>query len=314
MNEDRPTFAVMGTGGVGGYFGARLAEAGYPVSFIARGAHLEAIQSEGLFVDSPEGSIRIIAPATDSAADIGPVDFVLMSVKLWDTETAAAQIKPLIGPDTAVLSLQNGIDSEDILGAELGQDHVLGGVAQISAFITAPGHIEKLSAFHRIQYGELDGRQSARCQRLEHCLNNAGIDADYSQDIVSEIWKKFIFLTGLSALTALTRKSIGPVRDDPDTRALLSDIMSEVYMVARAKGIALDDDLVAQRMHFVDSLPADMQASMAVDLEQGRRLELPWLSGAVVRLGLELNLPTPANTFVTTALKLHVNGAGSEQG
>lgn len=314
MSEDGPTFAIMGTGGVGGYFGARLSAAGYPVSFIARGAHLKAIQSNGLSIKAPEGAFTVDAPATDNTSQIGPVDFVLMSVKLWDTEAAAEQIKPLLGPDTAVLSLQNGVDSETILSKILGAQNVLGGVAQISAFITSPGVIEKFSAFARLQFGELDGGKSDRCGRLAQCFTKADIEAEYSTDIVAEIWKKFIFLTGLSAMTALTRKPIGAVRDNPDTRALIHTIMSEVYTIARAKGIVLEDDFIAQRMDLMDGLPAHMRASMAEDLKEGRPLELPWLSGAVLRLGQEMGLQTPANEFVTTALTLHVDGADASSG
>jgi 2-dehydropantoate 2-reductase len=309
MNDGKqPTFAVMGSGGVGGYFGARLAQAGYPVTFIARGAHLRAIRDNGLTVEGPEDALHVTADATDSPAEIGPVDFVLFCVKLWDTEDAARACAPLIGPETAVVSLQNGVESEDMLAAVLGAQHVMGGVAEIAASITAPGLIHKLSPFHIIRFGELDGRPSARGARLERCLADAGIQTFYSDDIQADIWRKFIFLVGLSALTALTRMPIGPVRDNPDTRALFQQVMQETFAVARARGVALADDTVAQRMAFVDTLPPDMRASMAIDLSQGRRLELPWLSGAVVRLGAETDVDTPANGFIATALKLHVMG------
>lgn len=312
MNDDtRPTFAIMGSGGVGGYFGARLAQAGYPVTFIARGAHLQAIRDNGLTIEGPEDALHVAAAATDSPADIGPVDFVLFCVKLWDTEAAAQACKPLIGPDTAVVSLQNGVDSEDMLAMVLGEHHVMGGVAEIAASITGPGLIHKLSPFHVIRFGELDGRPSARGDRLERCLADAGVQTFYSQDISADIWKKFIFLVGLSALTALTRTPIGPIRQDPDTRALFQQVMEETFTVARAKGVALPDDTIPQRMAFVDKLPPDMRASMAIDLSQGRRLELPWLSGAVARLGAETGVETPANGFVATALKLHVMGKES---
>ena len=298
----------MGSGGVGGYFGARLARAGYPVSFIARGPHLRAIQQRGLAVEAPDESFRIQAPATDSPAEIGPVDFVLFSVKLWDTKDAGLACKPLIGPGTAVVSLQNGVDSEAVLQSVLGPDHVMGGVAEISAAISTPGHIRKVSPFHRIRFGEMDRQRSERSELFGQCLAQAGIAADQPDDIAVAIWNKFILLTGLSAMTAVTRMPIGEIRADPETRALLEQIMAEVLAVAISQGIELDDGSIAMSMSFVDKLPGEVRASMAVDLDQGRRLELPWLSGTVVRLGAEGGIPTPANAFVNTALKLHAMG------
>ena len=309
MNDKaRPTFAIMGSGGVGGYFGARLAQAGYTVTFVARGAHLQAMRNAGLTIEGPVESFRVETMATDEPADIGPVDFVLFCVKLWDTEDAAKVCEPLIGPDTAVVSLQNGVDSEDMLAAILGKEHVIGGVAEIAASISAPGRIHKLSPFHVVRFGELDLKKSERAVQLENCLADAGVQVFHSDDIHADIWTKFIFLVGLSALTTLLRTSIGPIRGDVDTRALFKQVMNETFAVARAKGIVLPDDTIAQRMRFLDKLPFDMRASMAIDLNLGRRLELPWLSGAVARLGAELNVETPANSFVTTALKLHVMG------
>lgn len=308
MQADHPAFAIMGSGGVGGYFGAHLARAGFPVTFIARGAHLEAISKNGLVIECPEETFTVRAPATADPAEIGAVDFVLFSVKLWDTEEAAKACRPLIKRGTAVVSLQNGVDSEEILQAVLGTNHVMGGVAEISATISAPGHISKVSPFNRIRFGELDNKASERTQRLARCLSEAGIDYEKEADIHAAIWNKFIFLTGLSAMTALTRKPAGAIRSDPDTRSLLEQIMSEVIAVARAKGINLETDSVADRMRMIDNLPEGMRASMAIDLSQGRRLELPWLSGAVVRLGNELGVPVPANDFVCRALKLHQMG------
>lgn len=309
MNDkERPTFAIMGSGGVGGYFGARLVQAGYSVTFIARGMHLQAIRDSGLTIEGPVESFHVDAKATDVPANIPPVDFVLFCVKLWDTEEAAEASKPLIGPETAVVSLQNGVDSEDLLAAILGKNHVVGGVAEIAASISAPGQIHKLSPFHVIRFGQLDLKNSERAFLLERCLADAGIQVFLSDNIHADIWTKFIFLVGLSALTALTRTPIGPIREDVDTRALFQQVMDEAFAVAHAKGIALPDNTIAQRMAFLDKLPFDMHASMAIDLSQGRRLELPWLSGAVVRLGSELNVETPANSFITTALKLHVMG------
>jgi len=304
MTGNRPSFAVVGAGGVGGYFGGRLAQAGFETAILARGAHLEAIRRSGLRVEQPDGGFTVQVQASDDPAQIGPVDFVLFAVKLWDTETAAEACRPLIGPDTAVVSLQNGVDSEPTLARVLGGDHVAGGVAEISAAITAPGTVTRFSPFQRIRAGELHPTDSDRLDRLAGACQAAGIDFNRPTDIVAAIWMKFVFLVGLSALTALTRRPIGPVREDPDTRALLRAVMQEAFEVGRAKGVALADDTIDTRMAFVDTLPAEMRASMAMDLEQGRRLELPWLSGAVSRLGRELGVATPANDFVVTALKL----------
>lgn len=299
-----PRFAVVGTGGVGGYFGARLASAGFETTFLARGAHLDAIRRDGLRIVEPDGGFTVAAEATDDPARIGPVDFALFAVKLWDTETAAEQCRPLIGPDTAVLSLQNGVDSEPVLARVLGAGHVMGGVAEISAAITAPGTITRFSPFQRIKGGELEPRDDARLRRLAEACEAAGIAWQQPDDIQVAIWTKFTFLVGLSALTALTRRPIGAVRSDPDTRALLRRVVDETVAVGRAKGVSLADDLTDRQMAFIDSLPAEMRASMAMDLEKGQRLELPWLSGAVVRMGRELGVDATANGFVVAALKL----------
>lgn len=308
MNSDKPSFAIMGSGGVGGYFGAMLARGGHDTTFIARGAHLQAIRTAGLRLEDPDEAFTLSVNATDRPAGIGPVDFVIFSVKLWDTETAAEACRPLIGPRTAVLSLQNGVDSETVLAGVLGDDHVMGGVAEISATVTEPGAITCISPFRRIRFGELDGEATDRSQRLAAALTQSGIEHHRPDDIRVAIWTKFIFLVGLSALTALTRQPIGVIRADPDTRRLLETVIAEARTVAAAIGIPLDADIVARQMTFVDTLPAEMRASMAIDLAQGRRLELPWLSGAVVRLGAAHGVSTPANGFVSAALKLQQDG------
>lgn len=304
MSTEQPRFAIVGAGGVGGYFGGRLAQAGFETAILARGQHLAAIQGSGLRVENPDGPFTVQVKASADPAEIGPVDFVLFSVKLWDTEEAGQACLPLLGPDTAVVSLQNGVDSEDILARILGREHVMGGVAEISAAITAPGTVTRYSPFQRIRAGELFRDDDARVQRLAAACGKAGIDFEAAGDIAVAIWLKFVFLVGLSALTALTRRPIGAVRSDPDTRALLQQVVAEAFAVGRAKGIAMADGTVEQRMKFVDTLPEGMVASMAMDLEQGRRLELPWLSGAVSRIGREHGVATPANDFVVAALKL----------
>ncbi len=308
VQTDRPTFAIMGSGGVGGYFGACLARAGYPVTLIARGAHLQAMNENGLVIECPDETFSVHLPATADPAEIGAVDFVLFSVKLWDTEEATKACRSLIKPGTAIVSLQNGIDSEDILQTVLGSDHVMGGVAEISATISAPGRISKVSPFNRIRFGELDNQVTERAKKLAGCLSEAGIDFANDADIHVAIWNKFILLVGMSALTALTRKPIGEIRSDPDTRALLEEVMSEVFAVGQARGVALSESAVSDTLRAIDGMPSDMRASMAIDLSQGRRLELPWLSGAVVRLGAEFDIPVAANDFVCRALKLYQMG------
>lgn len=305
----KPRFAVVGAGGVGGYFGARLARAGFETVFVARGGHLAAIRRDGLRVVEPDGGFTLAVEATDDPAAIGPVDFVLFAVKLWDTEAAAEQCRPLLGPGTAVVSLQNGVDSEPTLARVLGGGHVMGGVAEISSAITAPGTITRFSPFQRIKAGELQGcdmqaGDGARLRRLAEACAAAGIAFERPDDIQVAIWTKFAFLVGLSALTALTRRPIGAVRSDPDTRALLRQVVEEAVATGRAQGIALPADLADRQMAFMDNLPAEMRASMAMDLEKGQRLELPWLSGAVVRMAKQLAVEAPANGFVVAALKL----------
>jgi 2-dehydropantoate 2-reductase len=301
-------FAVMGTGGVGGGFGARLARAGFPVSFVARGAHLAAIREAGLRVEGPEGGFTVRVPATDDPAEIGPVDFVLFTVKLWDTEAAAEACRPLIGPETAVVCLQNGVEGPGMIAGVLGAEHVIGGVAEISAVIEAPGVIRQVSDFCRIRFGEMDDRRSDRAARLGAALAEAGIEAEHVAEIERSLWLKFVFLTGHSALTALTRARIGAVRANPETRALLRAVVEEAVAVGQARGVRLSDADVDSRFGYYDALPAEMRASMAVDLERGNRLELPWLSGAVVRLGEAAGVATPANRFVEQALALEVMG------
>jgi 2-dehydropantoate 2-reductase len=313
MTTSKPSFAIMGSGGVGGYFGARLAQADFDATLVARGAHLAAIRQSGLRVDDCGAPLTVAAKATDDTRAIGPVDFVLFAVKLWDVAEAGAACRPLVGPETAVISLLNGIDSEEILSSVLGPRHVMGGVAEISATMVEPGLIKKVSPFSVIRFGELDGTRSVRAERLADALLKAGVEAEISEDINVALWKKFVFLTGLSALTALTRHGIGDVRADPDTRSLLVEVMTEALRVGQAAGVSLEDDTVAERLRYIDGLKPETKASMAIDLIAGRRIELPWLSGAVVRKGAELGVSTPANRFVCVALKLDEMGAKSDR-
>ncbi|HUC61402.1 MAG TPA: 2-dehydropantoate 2-reductase [Alphaproteobacteria bacterium] len=301
--------AVMATGGVGGYFGARLAASGEDVTFVARGKHLGAIEANGLKVESANGDLLIKpARATDDPAKIGPVDIVLFAVKLWDMDTAGAACKPLIGRDTAVVSFLNGVESEGRLAAILGKEHVMGGVAAISSTIAAPGTIKMIGTMATLAFGELDGRKSARGEALLAACLKAGIAAKLSAEIEKDIWTKFVLLASFSGMTALTRATIGPIRDDPELHAMLRAAMGEVVAVARAKGVALPADHAETVLAMVAKFPYEMRASMAVDLERGNRLELPWLSGAVARLGKELGVATPVHAFIATALKLQAGG------
>jgi 2-dehydropantoate 2-reductase len=300
--------AVMGTGALGGYFGGRLAEAGEDVTFVARGTQLAALRETGLTIESPRGNLRIArVQATDDAASIGPVDVVLFTVKLWSTEQAAQALPPLMGRETAVLSLQNGVESSDVLTRFVGREHVMGAVCYISAVLDRPAFVQHAGQMARVVFGELGGRKSARAEAfLAACARaRSGFDAELSADVERAIWEKFVFIVGLSGLTALTRRSIGPVRSDPDTRALLLDVMRETVAVGRAKDVKLDADFAEKRLAFIDTLPPDMTSSMLRDLERGNRLEVKWLSGAVARLGRDLGIDTPANHAVYAALKLH---------
>jgi 2-dehydropantoate 2-reductase len=301
--------AVVGAGGVGGGFGAALAKAGADVTFIARGAHLAAMKSEGLKIESPRGDTHL-APtqATDDPKAVGKVDVVLFCVKLWDVESAGEHIKPMVGPDTAVVPLQNGIDAPERLIPILGRDAVMGGVAQISASIIQPGVIRQVGTFMRMIFGELDGKISKRGQDLLALCQKAGFDAVLSEQIVTDLWMKFILLATNSAVTAATRLPLGKLRDDPDVRAIMLACISEVVDVGRAKGIALPADALGRTLEFIGHAPPAMKASMALDLDRGNRLELPWLSGKVVQLGRDLGVPTPTHDVLYSLLKPYIMG------
>jgi 2-dehydropantoate 2-reductase len=301
--------AIVGTGGVGGYFGARLAQSGSDVHFIARGRHLEAMRSEGLRVESPLGNM-LIKPVSVTAEPetIGPVDLAIVAVKLWDTEAAARSLQPLIGPHTAVISLQNGVDKDAILARFVDKKNILGGLCYIAASIGGPGLIQHAGKMARITFGEFNRTRSERALAFLKALQDAGVTAELSDDIEREIWEKFVFLVGLSATTTLMRSAIGPIRSDADARALLLDTMDETVRVGIAKGVGLDPEYANKGLELCDGVPATMMSSMQVDLSRGNRLELDWLSGAVVRFGKALNVSTPVNRVTYGALKLHING------
>lgn len=300
---------VMGAGAVGGYFGGRLAAAGNDVTFVARGAHLAAIRDEGLRVESPLDNIHINpAKVTDDPAVAGVVDAVLVAVKLWDTEEAAKRVRPVIGPDTAVISLQNGIQKDEILRSVLGPKPVVGGVSYVGATIAEAGVIRHTGKLQKIVLGEYDGQRSARCLALLRTLTEARIEAELSADIERAIWEKFVSIVGLSGATSAIRLPIGPIRSNPRTRRLLLDVMREVVAVGRAGGVRLNPNFADDRMAFWDTVSPEMTSSMHSDLERGNRLELRWLGGAVVELGEQRGVPTPVNRVLYEVLILHAEG------
>jgi 2-dehydropantoate 2-reductase len=301
--------AVMGAGGVGGYFGAKLAASGEEVHFIARGAHLEAMQKSGLQVLSANGDVQLKpGNATGDPASVGPVDLVMIAVKLWSTEDALRDAKPMVGPNTAVVSFQNGVVAVDAITKAYGKERTLGGVANIAAVIEKPGVIRHTGTMAILSVGELDGKPSVRTKTFLDACTKAGIQARVSDDIQKTIWEKYVFLVAASAMTSLTRLPLGAIREDPDTRALTKQIMSEVVAIGKAKAVNLDSDLADKLLERLDGMPREMVASMLGDLERGNRLELPWLSGGVVEIGKQLGVDTPANAFIVAALKLYING------
>ncbi|MCM2313597.1 MAG: 2-dehydropantoate 2-reductase [Thermoanaerobaculia bacterium] len=301
--------AIMGSGGVGGYYGARLAKAGHDVHFVARGAHGVAMGKHGLLVRSDAGDVRLErVSVVEDPRQIGSADLVVIAVKLWDTDDAARAIVPLVGPDTTVISLQNGVEKDEVIAAIVGNQHLVGALTYIIARIVEPGVISQSGTLHRVVVGELAGGSSARANRIATAFAEAGTDASASSDIRREIWQKFAFLSASSAVTAVTRLPMGAVRTNPATRAMLREAIAEVVLVARAEGVAIGDDFVDAQLRFVDSLPPSGRASMANDLLRGGRLELEWLSGAVVRRGERAGVLTPIHRTLYAALAPYANG------
>ena len=304
---------VIGTGGVGGYFGARLTEAGENVTFVARGAHLEAIKSRGLNVYSALGDMHLKdVQCTENTRDIGHADIVMIAVKLWATDEAIQTAKPLLGKNTGIISFQNGILAEESLIAAYSSQHAMGGVANIAALIEEPGVIRHNGNMASLAFGELNNTQSERAQSLLTACSRANIKAEIPDDINRAIWEKYIRLVTMSAMTTLCRMPIGPIRDEIHTRNLLSQILSEIIDVGKAKGLTFSDNVLQEQLDIIDGYPPSMVASMCGDLRRGYPLEVPWFSGTIVRLGKELNIPTPANGFVYAALKLFEHGRPTE--
>ena len=309
MTDEALKIAVMGAGAVGGYFGARLAAAGSDVTFIARGAHLQAIRENGLRVESPLGDVTIKpAKATDDPGEVGPVDIVLLMVKLYDVESAAKQIVPMLGATTGVVALQNGVEAPDILAKTIGPQHAMGGSIYIPAKIGEPGVIVHGGGFAKVVFGERDGRLSDRAQALQRAFQAADVEAEISTDVEATLWTKFVMLSAVSATNAITRGPTGPVLQDPDMRAMFIAAMRETEAVARARGVNLEADIVTEQIKLAEAFPPDVKASLLQDLEAGKRLEVGYLSGTVSRMGAELGVPTPVHSTIYAALKPFANG------
>jgi len=294
----------MAAGAVGGYFGARLAAAGHDVAFIARGAHGDAIRRDGLRIESALGDLHLNdINVTDDPQQVGPVDLVLFAVKLWDTETAGEQTRPLLGAHTRVITLQNGVDSVERLAPILGDEHTIGGATYVVTNIAKPGVIRHTGSIARVRCGRLDRRPDAILAGYVDQMKRASIDITLAEDMLLDLWKKFVLLSGTSSITASTRQPLGVIRDDDDMRAFLFKLMHETLAVGRAAGIVFPQGFPAELENAVTGFSPAMKASMANDLEAGNRLELDWLAGKVVALGRKYAIATPAQEAVYAILK-----------
>ncbi len=303
---------VMGTGGVGGYFGARLAASGEDVRFVARGAHLDAIKRDGLRITSKLGDLTVRPEKVSaSAAEVGPADFVMIAVKLWGTQEAIDAVRPLIGPSTVVASFQNGVGAIDALKKAFGDKNVLGGVAHIATTIGEPGIITHTGTMAKLTVGEPSGGISPRVAAIAEAAKKAGIDVIASDDINRSIWEKFVFLATFSGVTTLTRLPKGPIFADADMKKMFTEAFNEACAVARARGVRLAADHETRGLAWADGLPAEMKSSMLHDFERGNRIEVEWLSGAVARLGGEAGVPTPVHRTIYAALKQFASGAAA---
>ena len=295
--------AVFGTGGVGGYFGGRLAQAGEDVIFIARGEHLRVLRAHGLRVDSLKGDF-VVHPtqATDDAAQVGPVDAALVGVKAWQVTEAGRAMRPLVGPETFIVPLQNGVEAPSQLAAILGAEHMLGGLCSIISFGAGPGHIRHVGAEPYIAFGELDNRPSERAERLRQAFVRAGVGVEVPPDIQVAMWEKFLFITSWGGVGAVTRAPIDVVRRLPETRQMMEQAMQEILSVGQARKVALTEEAIRKGMAFVDNLQPGSTASMQRDIMEGRPSELEAQNGAVVRLGRDVGVPTPVHAFIYSSL------------
>jgi 2-dehydropantoate 2-reductase len=295
--------AMYGTGGVGGYFGAQLARAGEDVVFVARGAHLEAIRAQGLRLETPEGEIAIRpAQATDDPAQAGPADAVFVCVKTWQVPEAARAIRPMIGPDTVVVPLQNGVEAAAQLSAALGAERVLGGLCGTLSQVAGPGRIRSIGEMHFVKLGELDNRPSERAERLRQAFERAGVKVEVPADIHQALWGKFVLVVSFGGVGAVSRAPLGIVRSVPETRALLERCLQEVVGVGRARGVGLSEATVASTLAFLDSMPAGATTSLQRDIADGKPSELEAWTGAAVRLGREAGVSTPTHDFIYACL------------
>ena len=301
--------AVMGIGGTGGYYGGLLARAGEDVTFIARNVQLEAVRAHGLTVKTTHaGEFNISAKVTDDPSEIGPVDLVLFCVKTYDTQAAAELVKSLVGPDTVVMPIQNGIDNAERLACFLGLEPIIGVMPGVSSHVEAPGVIRQV-AVRNLLLGELAGGNSPRTERVRQTFEGAGIGAELRSDISTDLWEKFVAICPFAGVTALTRLPMGAIQACPETKALYYGILKEVESVGRAHGAALSEGLADRVLEFTARANPSMRASMYYDLAAGKRLELETLNGTVVRLGQEHGIPTPLNFAVYAALQPYANGA-----
>lgn len=304
---------VMGTGGVGGYYGALLAKQGHDVTFIARGAHLKAIQENGLQVKSIFGDFHLKpAKATDNPVQIGPVDLILICTKTYDTDDAVQKIKPIVGKETTVLSLQNGVDAVERIGDVVGVDHIVAGATWISSAVDAPGIIKHMSDFRRVALGELNGRITPRVQAIYEAFKATGITVEISDNILKTLWSKFTFISSASSFGSLTRLPMAEYRSVPETRALIISLMHEVEAVARAQGIALDANVIEQSLGFMDNAGPRIKASMQLDVESGHHTEIESMIGVIGRKGREHGVPTPiADMIYAILLPIELKARGN---
>ena len=296
--------AIMGTGGVGGYYGGLLAQKGQDVIFIARGAHLQAIREKGLHVKSVLGDFFVSpANATDDPTEVGPVDLILFTTKTYHTETAARAIKPMIDQETVVISLQNGIDAVELIGGHVGMEYLVGGATWLSAAIEAPGVIGQYSQFRRIVIGEFNGKMTTRLKTIYETLQETGITVELSNNILKVLWTKFVFISSVSAIGSLTRVNFGEFRHVPEARVILTEAIGEVASVAQARGVRLDRDVVDKTLEFIDNSAPSIKPSMQRDVETGRPSELESLIGIVARLGKQNGVSTPVMRLAYAMLK-----------
>jgi len=305
----RMRIVVMGSGGTGGYFGAKLARAGEDVTFVARGAHLAALRAEGLRIKSAvEGEWTVRAPAVERLDGLPPADLVLFCVKSFDTEEAAALIRPVVGAETGVLSMQNGVDNEEKLARVLGAGHVLGGAVRVFATIEAPGVIRHTFGGH-LTFGEMDGRESARARALLTACQKASIPVELVADVTRALWEKYVFLTTHAGMTALTRCPAGVLRAVPEVREVYRRTVTEILAIGKAAGVKLDDAMLEQGFKFLDTVAPNAFSSLHHDLIHGKRLELEALHGHVVRLAERHRVPAPTVFAIYAALLPYRDGA-----